>query len=77
MLWFRSGGVTLFARSISSKVSKAADKPICQGWVRVMGFKSIGVRIAFVRGQVSEREIEDHKGLELHESLLARWQSIV
>jgi hypothetical protein len=61
-------GLGLMACHKASLVAAPADKPICQGWVRVMGYKSIGVRIAMVRGRVTDREIKDRKGLRLYGS---------
>jgi hypothetical protein len=49
----------------ASQVAEPADKPICQGWVRVMGYEAIGVRIALIRERVSWNEIEDREGPEL------------
>jgi hypothetical protein len=46
----------------------AARQIICQGWVRVMGYDAIGVRIALLRGRVTLTEIEDLSGLELFET---------
>jgi hypothetical protein len=64
-------GLHVMACHYASQVAAPADKPICQGWVRVMGFAAIGVRIAFVKGRVTEREIEDREGPELYESFEA------
>lgn len=41
------------------------EKPICQGWIRVMGFESIGVRIAAMHGEISVEEVEDTTSIEL------------
>jgi hypothetical protein len=32
---------------------------ICQGWVRVLGLDSISIRLAAVRGAVTDQELED------------------
>ena len=37
----------------------------CQGWIRVMGFNAIGVRILVMRNQVTMEEVEDTAGPEL------------
>lgn len=37
----------------------------CQGWIRVMGFSAIGVRILVMRNQVSMEEVEDTAGPKL------------
>ena len=41
------------------------DKLPCQGWIRVMGFDAIGVRILVMREQVTMEEVEDTAGPEL------------
>lgn len=46
-------------------------QPTCQGWVRVMGDRAIGVRIALARGLVTPAETMDTKGLDLFESFEA------
>ena len=38
---------------------------ICQGWIRVMGFESIGVRIASMKGYITVEETEDLEGHDL------------
>ncbi len=40
----------------------------CQGWVRVMGFTAIGVRLAVMNGLVSHAEVEDRNGPQLFPS---------
>lgn len=52
------------------KSAKVADEQtiVCQGWVRVMGFEAVGVRIAALQGLVTEEEISDTDGPELFES---------
>lgn len=44
---------------------------VCQGWVRVLGFEAIGVRLAVMRGQVTTAEIEHRAGPELFTSFAA------
>jgi len=34
----------------------------CQGWIRVMGFDAIGVRILVMRNQATMEEVEDKDG---------------
>ncbi len=46
----------------------APDAPVCQGWVRVLGFDAIGVRIAAMTGRVAEAEVFDREGPELFKS---------
>ena len=43
----------------------APAAPPCQGWIRVMGFDAIGVRLLVMRGQVTFEEVEDKNGPEL------------
>ena len=44
------------------------SKLICQGWVRVVGFDSVGVRIACINGNVTLAEVNDTEGPELFDS---------
>jgi len=44
------------------------EKPVCQGWVRVLGFQAIGVRIAAMTGQITRAEVDDHEGPSLYAS---------
>jgi hypothetical protein len=43
----------------------------CQGWIRVMGFDAIGVRLLVMRGAVTFEEVEDKKGPKLFNSFTA------
>lgn len=43
----------------------------CQGWIRVMGFDAIGVRILAMRGQITFEEVEDRDGPKLFSSFTA------
>lgn len=43
----------------------------CQGWVRVMGFNAIGVRLAVISGKVSHAEVEDRDGPQLFKTFAA------
>ena len=43
----------------------------CQGWIRVMGFDSIGVRLLVMRGQVTFEEVEDKTGPKLFSTFTA------
>jgi len=43
----------------------------CQGWIRVMGFDAIGVRILAMRGQITFEEVEDKVGPKLFSSFTA------
>ena len=40
----------------------------CQGWIRVMGFDAIGVRLLVMQGKATLEEVEDHDGPELFPS---------
>ncbi len=47
-------------------------KPLpCQGWVRVMGFGAIGVRLLAMQGKITIAEVEDKNGPTLFKSFLA------
>jgi hypothetical protein len=37
----------------------------CQGWLRVLGFNAVGVRIAVMRGHATSEEVEDRQGPDL------------
>lgn len=43
----------------------------CQGWIRVMGFDAIGVRLLVMRGQATFEEVEDRAGPKLFSSFTA------
>lgn len=43
----------------------------CQGWIRVMGFDAIGVRILVMRNQVTMEEVEDTAGPDLFPTFTA------
>lgn len=43
----------------------------CQGWIRVMGFSAIGVRILAMRGKITTEEVEDQDGPDLFKSFAA------
>jgi len=47
------------------------QKPICQGWVRVLGFDAIGVRLAAMNGQITVEEVNDTTSVELFSSFEA------
>lgn len=52
------------------KSTRAMPLP-CQGWVRVMGFGAIGVRLAVMTGKVSLAEVDDQRGPALFPSFAA------
>lgn len=43
----------------------------CQGWIRVMGFNAIGVRLLVMRGEAELEEVEDKRGPELFATFAA------
>ncbi len=43
----------------------------CQGWIRVMGFAAIGVRITVMQGSATLEEVEDKNGPELFSTFTA------
>jgi hypothetical protein len=47
------------------------DDVPCQGWIRVMGFNAIGVRILVMQGKATLDEVEDRKGPKLFSTFTA------
>ena len=43
----------------------------CQGWIRVMGFDAIGVRLLVMRGHATFEEVEDKAGPKLFPTFAA------
>ena len=43
----------------------------CQGWIRAMGFESIGVRLLLMREKVTVAEVEDKGGPTLFPTFTA------
>ena len=43
----------------------------CQGWIRVMGFQAIGVRLLAMRNAVTDEEIDDRGGPKLFKTFEA------
>lgn len=43
----------------------------CQGWIRVMGFEAIGVRLLAMQGKITDAEVADRAGPELFTSFAA------
>lgn len=56
--------VMLCHKSATLPKEQRGDVP-CQGWIRVMGFDAIGVRLLVMRGKVTFEEVEDKNGPEL------------
>lgn len=51
------------------------DKMPCQGWIRVLGFDAIGVRLLAWQGHVSFEEVEDKEGPTLFETFAKMLQA--
>ena len=47
----------------------------CQGWIRVMSFDSIGVRILAMQNKITVEEVEDRDGPDLFKSFAAMMRS--
>jgi len=62
--------VMLCHKSGALPKSQRGDIP-CQGWIRVMGFASIGVRLLVMRGEATHEEVEDKAGPELFRTFVA------
>lgn len=43
----------------------------CQGWIRVMGFSAIGVRLLAMQNKITIEEVEDKDGPTLFQSFAA------
>jgi len=62
--------IMLCHKSISLP-KEARDEVPCQGWIRVMGFDAIGVRLLVMRGQATFEEVEDKAGPKLFPTFAA------
>jgi hypothetical protein len=62
--------IMLCHKSNALPQAKRPEVP-CQGWIRVMGFDAIGVRILAMRGQITVEEVEDKAGPELFSTFAA------
>lgn len=51
------------------------DKVPCQGWIRVLGFDAIGVRLLVMRQQVAFEEVMDKGGPALFLTFAAMLQA--
>lgn len=47
-----------------------AEMP-CQGWIRIVGFEAIGVRLLVMRGAATIEEVADREGPELFPTFAA------
>src|SRR5680860_1708435 len=62
----RDDGTNIMLCHKSNALTKEERPEVpCQGWIRVMGFDAIGVRILVMRGQATFEEVEDKDGPEL------------
>lgn len=62
--------VMLCHKSNALPKDQRGDVP-CQGWIRVMGFAAIGVRMLAIKGKITVEEVEDREGPELFPSFEA------
>lgn len=62
--------VMLCHKSNALPKEKRGDIP-CQGWIRVMGFDAIGVRLLVMRGGATFEEVEDNAGPKLFPTFAA------
>ncbi len=62
--------VMLCHKSNAVPVAERGDIP-CQGWIRVMGFDAIGVRLLVMGGKATFEEVEDKAGPELFPTFAA------
>lgn len=53
------------ARTMGCHKSTVKNHLPCQGWIRVMGFDAIGVRLLAMTGKITIQEVEDTKGPQL------------
>ena len=57
-------------KSVALPKAERGDIP-CQGWIRVMGFDAIGVRLLVLRGRATHEEVEDKAGPKLFPTFAA------
>jgi hypothetical protein len=62
--------IMLCHKSNALPEKERGDVP-CQGWIRVMGFDAIGVRILVMQGKATHEEVEDRDGPELFPTFTA------
>jgi Family of unknown function (DUF6283) len=62
--------VMLCHKSTALPKADRGDVP-CQGWIRVMGFDAIGVRLLAMQGKVTIGEVEDKAGPKLFPNFAA------
>ena len=59
------------SRKSNALPKEASGDVPCQGWIRVMGFDAIGVRLLVMRGQVTLEEVDDKAGPQLFPTFAA------
>jgi hypothetical protein len=62
--------IMLCHKSTALPKEDRGDVP-CQGWIRVMGFDAIGVRILVMQGKATHEEVEDRDGPALFPTFTA------
>lgn len=62
--------VMLCHKSVALPEAERGSVP-CQGWVRVMGFAAIGVRLLAMQDKITTAEVEDRDGPELFKTFAA------
>jgi hypothetical protein len=62
--------VMLCHKSNALPKEERGDVP-CQGWIRVMGFSAIGIRLLAMRDKITIEEVEDRDGPKLFSSFEA------
>jgi Family of unknown function (DUF6283) len=65
-------GINIMLCHKSSTLPQAERKSLpCQGWIRVMGFSAIGVRILAMQNKITIEEVEDRDGPRLFPTFAA------
>lgn len=62
--------VMLCHKSIALPEAERSSVP-CQGWIRVMGFSAIGVRLLAMQDKITTEEVEDRGGPKLFKTFAA------
>ncbi len=62
--------IMLCHKSNALPKEERGDVP-CQGWIRVMGFSAIGVRLLHLQGKITVEEVEDRDSPALFGSFTA------
>lgn len=65
-------GLNIMLCHKATALSKEDQRDVpCQGWIRVMGFDAIGVRILVMQGKATLEEVENREGPELFPTFTA------